>query len=87
MTRQPHLLLLSSSVTSSSSSSSSSSSGSRHPKRLRRLQQQQPALAGQLVDVPQCLWNEVREACAASQLTYLSVSSPPVTLFHRCDII
>jgi hypothetical protein len=69
------------------SSSSSGSGSSRLPTRLRRLQQQQQrvAPAGQLVDVPQCLWNDVREVCAASQLSYLSVSSPPVTLFHRYD--
>jgi hypothetical protein len=66
-------------------SSSSSSSSSRLNKQLRRLQQQRAAAAGKLVDVPQCLWNDVREVCAASQLSYLSVNSPPVTLFHRYD--
>jgi hypothetical protein len=65
--------------------SSSSSGSSRFQKRLRRLQQQRVAPAGKLVDVPQCLWSDVREVCAASQLSYLSVSSPPVTLFHRYD--
>jgi hypothetical protein len=61
---------------------SSSSSSSTHQQQLRKLQQQ-PAATGAPIDVPQCLWNEVREVCTSSQLSYLAVSSPPVTVFHR----
>jgi len=31
-----------------------------------------------------CLWNDVKEACYPSQLVYLSLSSAPSTIMHRC---
>jgi hypothetical protein len=44
----------------------------------RRLFQQQVR-----VQVPQCLWSDVREVCTPGQLAYLAVKAKPVSLYHR----